>query len=349
MRTKKVIISILAILLATSCETPYRMVTTLKPNGKVHREVYDFERGEGFKHKTTADQFLFHITPDWKIYQFDTVVTYNFFGEKLEYRMKISKEANSIEQFSREIQYDEEYRSFAKPEELLVKKFRWFYTYYSFKAVYKKMKYEAPVPIGNYLNEEEQKLWTQGNNSNYKVMNGFEMYNHLNEINKNFMEWVSRNYFEISFEAIKKRTTGYNLDTVKENLYENINKDGDIKPKTVCSVLDSLYKTIYFSELYKTNKEALDKEFETETAVLNLVGTTIRYELVIPDRLIKTDAPIINSDTLIWKVDGMRLLFDDYTLTAEYRTPNTWTFVISGLIVLTAIACLILRRMRKCC
>jgi len=350
MRTKKVIISILAILLATSCEMHQRMVrmvTTLEHNGKVHREIYAYE-AEVSNLDSAKFPFLFHRTPDWKITSFDTAVKFNFFGENVEFSRKISKSANSIEQYSLEIQYDEEYRSFAQPEEFLAKHFRWFYTYYSFQTVYKKLQYEIPVPIDKYLTKEEQLLWTQGDINKYKTMNGSEINDYLLDISNKFLEWYGRNRFEISFEIVKKRTTGYNLDSIKEKIYPN-SKEAQIDPQTVCTVLDSLYKTIYFSELYKTNKEALDKEFETETAVLNLVGTTIRYELVIPDRLIKTDAPIINSDTLIWKVDGMRLLFDDYTLTAEYRTPNTWTFVISGLIVLTAIACLILRKWRKYC
>ena len=347
MKRIKLILSILVILLATSCETHYRMVrmvTTLERNGKVHREVY--AHTYKVEQDTTENPFLFHLTSDWKITRFDTAITFNFFGEEANFRMKINKNANSIEQFSREIQFDEDKQSFAKPEESLVKKFRWFYTYYSFKTVYKKLQYETPIPIEDYLSKDDQILWTQGDMKQYKRMNGYEVNDYLHSIDTKFWKWYRHNAFELSFEAIKKRTTEYNLDTVKESIYKEICRADigafDADPESICSlILDTLYKTTYFSQLYKTNKKEIDKEFETAMAIVGLVGNIISYELVIPDKLIKTDAPIVNSDTLIWKVDGMRLLFDDYTLTAEYRTANRWAFVLSGLVVLIAMGCLV--------
>jgi len=353
MKPVKIIISILAILLVVSCETRYRMVTTLERNGKVHREVYAFEKGLGFSARDTSkNQFLFHLSPDWKVTCSDTVIKYNFFGDESEYKIKISKDANSIEQYSLEIQYDEDMQPYAAPEESLVKKFRWFYTHYSFKTVYKKLKYDAPVSIDDYLTKKEQILWTQGNMSDLKVMNGTEMNDYLDKINDDFLEWCSRNFFEISFESIKKLTTKYDLDTAKEHIYKKIRKEKieafDIEPETVCTFLDSFYVTIYFSNLYKTNKETIDKDFQRLTSISIFdMGNTISYELVIQGKLIKTNAPIVASDTLIWKVNGMRLLFEDYTLTAEYRMANIWAFIFAGLIIIIAIGSFILLRIRN--
>ena len=366
MKTKKIIISALAVLLVGSCATPYkmvRMITTIDRNGKVHREIYANDRSveaveeveeSGKKisenevntsKKTFVDvtdtsfenPFLFNLTSDWKITYFDTAIKYNFFGDEGKFRMKISKDANSIEQYSREIQCDEAMQSLAVPKESLAKKNRWFYTYYSFKTVYKKLKYELPIPISDYLTKEEQMLWTQGNMSSCRVKNGCEMKDYLNRIDGKFWKWYGRNCFEISFEAIKKLTTGYDLDTIKENIYDEICKAEDgADPKSVCIALDSFYVTTYFSELYTSNKEILDKDFEKVITVVDMANNIISYELVIPDKVLQTNAPIINSDTLVWKVDGMRLLFDNYTLTAEYRIINTWAFAVTALLITAA-------------
>jgi len=166
------------------------------------------------------------------------------------------------------------------------------------------------------------------------------------------MEWYGHNCFEISFESIKKITTGYDLDTVKEKIYDEvkaIDEVSDIGPKTVCAVLDSFYVTTYFSSQYKIYKDTLDKDFELKTSFLidAVLGHIISYELVIPDKILQTNAPIINSDTLVWKVDGMRLLFDNYTLTAEYRVINSWAFVLSGLIIIIAVGGIGFRIVRK--
>ena len=351
MKKRKIALSAVAILAVVSCGTDYRMVTTLERNGKVHREVYDFENHRiGTGKKTMENPFLFNIS-DWKVTHFDdTVVSYNFFGEKREFRMKISKDANSIEQYSQEIQCDEENQSLAAPKESLTKKFRWFYTYYSFKTVYKKLKYEIPVSIDDYLTKEEQMLWTQGDMSKLSLMNGYETNDYLSGINDKFTEWSARNCFEIGFAPIKKLTTKYDLDADKEDIYKAVRKENDglldITPEAICEVLDSFYETAYFSQLSGSNKKIFD-EADAQFSFLNYIGNTISYELVIPGKLLKTNAPLTHSDTLTWKVDGIRLLFEDYTLTAEYRVANIWAFILSILMIIIAIGSVIVVVRRK--
>ena len=344
MRAIKITLSALVILMVMSCETHYRMVTKFEQNGKVYREVY--------AHKYMADSsinpFIFpYISSGWLATLFASPVKYNFFGEETEFNIRVWKMSNSIEQYSQEIQCDEEMQSFVAPKESLVKKNRWFYTYYSFNAVFKHLKYEAPVPISNYLKEEEQIFWTRGD----KYLNGYETTSYARQIEHKFMNWYYRNVFEISYESIKKRTTGYDLNADKEEIYEIyrntytdicLGEESRTTSEQICTVLDSFYKTRYFSQLYKTHKEILDEEFQKSTSVVAHIGNIISYELIIPAKVLQTDAPIIHSDTLIWKVDGMRLLFDDYTLTAEYRVANTWAFVITGLIVVIAIGSVVI-------
>jgi hypothetical protein len=348
MKTVKNILAILAIALTMSCETHYRMITTLDCNGKVHREIYAFGDSTFMAGNISANPFLFNISTDWNITRFDTIVRHNFFGKKHDLNVKISKYATSIEQYSQEIQCDDYRQSFAAPKESLSKKFRWFYTNYTFKAIYKKLKYDVPVHIDNYLSKEEQMIWTQGNMNNYKILNGAEMSDYLNNISDKFLDWYSRNCFEISINCIKKMTVKYDLDIDKENIYKEIHRAEievfDISPETVCSVLDTYYKTEYFSTLSKNNKEILEKDFEKASAIVSYIGNVISYELVISGKIIKTNAPVINSDTLIWKIDGIRLLFDDYLLTTEYQVVNTWAFIISGLVLIIAAGSLFLRK-----
>jgi hypothetical protein len=347
MRTIKITLAVLTILVVVSCamQNNIGMITTIERSGKVHRDLYSFERRLVDEEDTIyQNPFLFDISSDWKITRFDTAIKYNFFGDEEKFNIKISKRANSIEQYSKEIQNAED-KSLAAPEESLIKKFRWFYTYYSFNATYKKLQYEVPVPIDNYLTKEEQIFWTQGGNMDkYKNLSGYEMtMMNYSDINNNFYKWYARNCFEISFEAIKKLASGYDLNADKEDLYNEMNTEEDynITPKDVCSSMDFYYKTTYFSQLYKDNEETLKKDFEKASSIIAKTGIMISYELVIPGKLIKTNIPIVNPDTLIWKVDGMRLLFDDYTLSAEYRIANKWAFILSGLILIIAIGSLI--------
>ena len=356
MKTIKIFISAVAIIFAISCvpQHNYRMVTKLNRDGKAHRDIYTFGDSAFMSGNISENPFLFDISSNWNITRFDTSMNYDFFGEKIEYNVKISKSASSIEQYSKEANYDKDKKSFAAPEELLTKKFGLFYTRYYFKAVYKKLEYEVPVSIDNYLSKEEQIIWTQGNTDIYKTLNGCEINDYLNRINGKFLEWSSQNQFEISLKCIKKLTTEYDLDANKENIYELIDIEKEISPEIVCSALGSFFKTDYFSKLYQAKKEILDKDFEYAIP-LNLMGITISYELEIPvspdNKTVKTNAQIIDwKGVLIWKVDGMRLLFDDYSLNAEYKVLNKWAVFITLLLLFIAVSnIIVLVRKKGCC
>jgi len=357
MKTAKIIMTLLALTFMVSCVDYYRMVTTLDRKGNVYRELYAHGDSAFMAGNNSRNPFLFDISPDWTVNRYDTAFNYNFFGNDENLNVKISKTTNSIEDYSKNIRCDSDMRSFAVPEESLTKRTRGFYTYYSLKVIYKKLQYEAPISIDNYLNKDEQLLWTQGSFDNYKAMNGSEMNDYLSEINDKATKWYARNLFEINLISIKKLTENYDLDRDKENIFikwakflkfDTINID----PKTVCNVLDSFYVTTYFSKLYNTNHEILDNNFnqlQDSSFKINtdIFGKDISYELVVPGKMLQTNAPIIHSDTLVWQVDGMRLLFADYSLEAKYRIVNKWAFLLTGLLIVIAIGSIVALIKRK--
>ena len=351
MKTIKIILTVLALTFMVSCGEYYRMVTTISANGNVYRALYASGDSAFRAGNISHNPFLFELSQDWTVNRCDTL-KYNFFGEEANFNVKISKKSNSIESYSKEIRCDTDKRSLAAPEESLMKKTGWFYTNYSLKVVYGKLQYKVPIPIDDFLTKEEQILWTQGGFDNYK--NGFEMSDNLSGISDKFIKWYAHNYFEISLEDIKKLTKNYDLDRDKENIYKNLTDivkvpPDDINPESVCNVLDSFYITTYFSKLYKANHEILDNDYKQTLSIKNVIFNTISYELVLPGKMLQTNAPVIHSDTLVWKVDGMRLLFDDYTLKAEYRVINKWSFLLTGLLLIISIGSIValIKRRRK--
>lgn len=349
----KIVNMIAAICIAVcmmSCGTHYRMVTTLERDGSAVREVYANGDSAFMAGNMLHNPYLFDIGSGWDIARYDADTKYDFFGDKKNMNVKVSKRSSSIELFSNELNYNEENRALAAPEETLTKKFRWFYTHFIFKGVYKKLSYHAPVSIDKYLSKEEQKLWSQGDFSNYPIMNGAEMNDMLSGMEEKFMNWAARNFFEISIAGIQKLSKEYLIsDAEKEEIYKQLSEkeEGlDIDPRRVCNALDKYYQTNYFSELYKQHETLLDKAFEKEAAVTQ-IGNIISYELVVPGLITHTNSPIVNNNSITWKVDGMRILFHDYTLTAEYRIANTWAFLVSALILIIAIASITLLVRKK--
>lgn len=350
MKMIKFFLILTTVILMMSCGSHYRMVTTLDRNGNAHREVYARGDSAFMAGNMTKNPFLFDIS-NWEVTRMDSAIKYNFFGNEKSLNVRVAQTATSIDQFSKNIHYETNNQSLVAPEESLTKQFRWFYTYHTFKGIYKQFKYDAPVPISNYLSKEEQQLWGQGDFSSYGALNGAEMNDLLGEIEDKSMEWYSRNCFEISFVEIQKISQEYNnLNSDKEHIYKKIQEKSqhvDIDPRRVCQVLDEYYGTSYFSELFTVNEMALNTEFEKQTAVMSQVGNVISYELVVPGTIISTNSSTVDQNTIIWKVDGMRLLFDDYTLTAAYRIANIWAFVLAGLILTIAVVSIVLLLKRR--
>ncbi len=346
MKTIKLTATALVAIFLVSCGSYYRMVTTLERDGGVLREVYTGGDSAFLAGNMSHNPYLFDITTDWTIGRLDSVVSYDFFGNKKNLNVKVTKTSPSIDLFSKELSYVENKSSLVAPQEMLTKKFRWFYTHYSFKATYKKLDYDFPVPIDKLLTREEQKLWTQGNLGGYWYMNGYEMNEALGEIEDKFIDWYSRNCFEISLACIEKVLGEITPESDKEKVYKLIVErelNDDMSPKIVCRALDSYYKTNRFSRLYKNSENNLDAEFEKATSIIDIIGNTISYELVVPNGALFTQSPsVIYSNTLTWKIDGMRILFDDYTISAEYRLTNDWAFIVSGLVLVIAVTGIVL-------
>jgi len=353
MKTVKLIFAFFAFMCFLSCGTYYRMATTIERNGNALREIYAYGDSAFLAGDLASHTFLFKVTPEWQITPLDSIIKYNFFGTEKSLNAKMSKHANSIENFSKELQYDANKQSLAAPEESLIIKKRWFYTSYSLKVVYKKLQYEVPISIDDYLSKEEQILWTQGELSNYKIFNGSEMNDYLGDINEKFMKWYVHNCFEVSLQLIKRYTEKYDLDADREAIYkqlrDNIKGEDEfnINPEAVCSLLDSFHKTTYFSKLYKCHSETLDKEFNNVFASVDLIGNVISYELILPGELIAVSSCSYHSDTIFWKIDGMRLLFDDLTFTAHSRVKNKWAFRITGLLLIVGIGSAVLLAKRR--
>jgi hypothetical protein len=338
----KTVLAVSALLFTVSCGAYYRMITVLDKNGNVQREIYAHGNKERTTDLFTKNPFLFEVDTTWTMHCLDSIIRYNFFGEEKELNVKINKQTKYIEQFTQDIYSHKNERSLAVPEEFLLIKRGLLFTRYLFKAKYHKFEYHPPVSVDNYLSKEEQMLWTQGDMSSYNLMNGSEMSDYLNNIKSKFMRWYGRNLFEVSLKCINKLNDKYDLDKDKEKIYKQVIdlRDDDltkIDPGFICNVLDSHYRTTYFSKLYKINNLILDDDFDRAVAIEAQVPDVVSYELVISGNILQTNAPIVNADTLIWKVDGMRLLFDDFILTAEYRTLNRLALWIIGLLILVVV------------
>lgn len=355
MKTNHFITAAILLFGMTSCSTYYRMTSRIESDGSMYREVYAqgdsaFRAGD-----KTHNPFLFNIDADWQLTHLDSAIQFNFWGEKENLNTKAFRKftITNGEYFS--IAPKKEYaRPLAIPHEELKKSFRWFYTYYTYQATYKELTDKGPVPLNNYLNEEEQKIWLQGENAAYNGLNGIELNEKLDDLERKFGEWYGRSQYEICWEVLRhfvsqQGDTAYirRLDKWKEPVYkQNLSKEGweDIDIEKACTLFDKTcmlfdktYQSNYYSQVYKKNQKAMDAMYEEKTSIAQLFYHAIQFELTMPGSLRSSNAGVIQDNTAIWKIDGLRLLAGNYILTAESRVINYWAFGVTLLVLLIAL------------
>jgi hypothetical protein len=339
-----------------SCVTNYKMTTTIRPDGSCLREIYAQGDSAFLAGDQAKNPYLFYLDSGWQLTPVETENVHDRFGNK--YNVKVSKTFRSIGEIASGLQFDEDSRPVAAPVESFQKHFRWFYTYYSFKAVYSDISANIPVSIDNYLNKSEQKLWFQGDFSAYAGMNGIELKDEMDNIEKEFWKWYARNIFETDFEAVYdfEKLSDNNaytsqMQSVKDTLFQSLFKDfmsidNQIETADIYQALDKYFKTNYFSNSYKNNQQQIDrlvekKEEPIKKLIESLFDKEIEYELIIPGKPVYTNAPVNRQDTLLWKVNALRFTTADYELIAESRTVHIWAFGLTFLLLALSIYCFV--------
>lgn len=316
-----------------SCSTTYRISTVIERNGSATREFTQ-------KGKVDVESFLFDFGEGWQARVNDSMTI-------------MKKEAATVKELSEGFRFEEYDRPLAAPAESLKKRFRWFYTYYDFEAVYSEIEDKGNVPMGAYLDEEQMALWFRGDMSAYRGLNGVELKEKLDEADEAFWKWFGRSLYEIYFDVVSKFAAqgpyASRLAAEKDKVFET--EADDIDPfdfsiDKLCGMFDRRLATDYFSVLYGENKDAIDLESEQRTKAVELFDTEIIYSLTMPGRVISTNAPVSNGGVSEWKVDGWRILASDYTLTARSRTPNYWTWIVT-LLAVAALCSLTVRYSRS--
>ena len=308
MKTNKIIIWCIVSVVLTSCFTQhYRFITHVERNGSCRAEVHEIADS------LSSISFSRWHSSGWEISQTDTL-SKNFMLEKNRKYIIISKKFQSVEKMSA----DTTRQLYLTPRESLKKRFRWFYTYYEFTAVYPEVTEKGRVPLGQYLNKDEQKFYLQGDMSAFRGVNGWDLAGLVEDIHDHFMRWYSRTVYEESIDIMMQFTDPdlrVQVLDVKDSLYSVHEKQiENFVPmmNEICNWLDKHFVTNYFSELYRGNENKIDKMLEEKTKETDeRQKLVIQYDLTLPGKLISTNSDQQNDGTLVWHVNMLKFLADN--------------------------------------
>ena len=340
MKTKKIILWITLSIIVTSCSVfskQYGISTVVGREGSFQREV----QMEAKMTDSLSDIFPYDLSAGWIVTRMDTI--HNQDHDPQTYReITVSKKFTSMNELTLCPNI-----SFPTPKETLKKHFRWFYTYYSYTAIYPQVIYKGSVPMEDYLNSTEQKFFLQGDMSAYRGMNGWELKEVLDDMEGRFMDWFTRTMYEENYRVIAHFDKGdfsIQLPAVKDTVFI-INKarmDGTPPGiSDVCKMLDNYLSTDYYSKLYADKGREMDDCVLDEQRVVTeeFMEYSIQYKLALPGKIMLSNTDVQNDGVLEWNVNLLRFLTDDYTLSAESRAVNVWAFVVTLLLVLFSGGC----------
>ena len=347
---------IISVLFLFACKqrTKYETVTRVLPDGSCYREftgnvdsafmVGKMEKGNPFPVfiDSTWNVMWSYSSPTekriysnkWPLKQWE----WNKDTSKhLTLEVKVRKTFPSAEAMSKTFRFNHSNWDSIVPKASLEKHFKWFFTFYKFKEVFPKYDKLKEFPIDSFLKKDEVLLYTSDNPKFSPEMNGKEIRELLNDIEERKELWLEFNYFGAYYKIVQEDfpfTRNIPIDTVLSAAKDSIYKGNfDRDPRYFLNCINQYFKKKEFSECKDTSElmmklNMFKGEFERP------FSEDIYYNLIMPGKVVETNAKLTHGDTLRWKVDAYRFYFNDYEIKAESRVTNVWAFLVSGLFVL---------------
>ena len=155
MKTARIFVAILSVVLVNSCTTYYYVRTDVSKNLDVERSVYA-SSADG-----SSVDFPFDMTEDWKVSMLPESLEVDFYDaqEKMTCQASCSGRIMDVALASKDVP-----NPLLRPSESLDKRIRWFYTYYDYNAQFKGLKEMLPLPFDGYITDEQVEIFFRGAN-----------------------------------------------------------------------------------------------------------------------------------------------------------------------------------------
>ncbi|MBN2411190.1 hypothetical protein JXQ31_05810 [candidate division KSB1 bacterium] len=254
-----------------------------------------------------------------------------------------TKKFNKVADLDKELNYckDKSRELTIIPE--LTKRFRWFYTIFSFKETYKTFNKLNHVPFTEYFTPEEIKLFYSDDDSSAEAKL-FE---------EKLEDWDLSNTFEefyLQFEKAAHELKDPNLTVeklrlnkerifqfYKEKLYDN----PEIKENTL-----SEFQKVLGADIKSKLADDLDnilKSFKERQDIMGEIGLNdYSSHVIMPGLIIDTNAKTVEGNKVSWEIAPKSFLLSDYEMFVESRVVNKWAVVVTIALVVFAAGILLL-------
>ena len=211
----------------------------------------------------------------------------------------------------------------------LDKRFRWFYTEYTFTETFYCVGDTFKLPVTNYADKAEISYWFTGRPNLVEGMSGAEASQKLSQMEPKITKWLNENLFKTGFDFIVAH-------------YDSI-ANPSVSREQFVELHDSLANAydLFFDDETPCG-QAMNQEFNNS---LNIFWFNVPYTLTMPGTVIDPGNGTLQPDgTVFYPFTGERLIPQDYVITATSRKMNLWAWIVSVLVILLALGSFVYRR-----
>lgn len=267
---------------------------------------------------------------------------------------------------------DDTAKSRVRPAVRVEKRFRWFYTYYSYSETYPMTWPFRTIPVDSFLTDIEQAVaiddgtvvyspenkamvWKEGREPVLTPADSVVMNAIGDSCDMKMQQWMvatmAQYYIDLADsafgkEAVVKQLTGKTTEFRKAIIHKFEHLfDDSISAGALTALADSVTGSGRFMELYRENPAAFTpfNDRLEETGII-MTDDSYSHRLSMPGKVFSTNAPEIHAGTLEWEIESEYFLMKPYVLEASSRIANTWIMVVTGVMAVALIGFMVVKR-----
>ncbi len=325
---------VFAALTLASCDEEYgsaKLHTTINSDGTCSREInFTIPQPNGII-----------LSNEWK-----NVPTKPEKGEKLDTTVTYARNFDNVEQLSQDMPLILNGKPLSS-KATFQKRFRWFYTEYTFTEAFASIGGNFPIPLTNYADTASINDWFFRQPQLLQGMNGSEAFSRLAEIGQKMDKWLSDNLMHVGINYIY---THYDSIVNPPVSREQFMQLGDSLNAFITQKAGNDF-LVYdhqkgVQEFFNSNAYDIFFNYETEigkgflnqiTPLISFSNLSVPYTLTMPGKVINIGNGIYSDGIISYTLSGERLIPNDYTITATSQQTNTWAYVVTIILILLAI------------
>ncbi len=225
--------------------------------------------------------------------------------------------------------------------------FKWFYTVYTFRESFRFPDGLITVPPTNYLKPEECSFWSTGRPDILEGLQGNNMATVVHWLDKRVENWrydlILNKFMDIFVEhwdELENPPVSKNEFNEKRGMVIsmwNSEKEFKFGLNDCDAFLDEFFKTDAFSNACRSESNIYKAISAFDKNLKGLCGKEYNCTLKMPGTIMDSNVGSITDNVLHYRLSA-DLLVDHYDVIVISRKANVWAFVITILVLATAVA-----------